>query len=196
MKKLVMTVMLATCVASAFAQTEIAVTAVNEQLSGNQPVTYENKTITGDWNAWMIEGSVETGQYPENGKTAIVYTRFVNQPVTFRNCTFKGALNFCHKVTEGNVLKEYRVDFLQAVSFENCVFEKTTDWELVNFNQALSFANSTFKERPRLARMGIYQKPNLSGLVLQKNCLFQFDQTKKTEVFTVAELTKTINSVL
>jgi hypothetical protein len=196
MKKFVTTLALATCFAGAFAQTEVSATTVNQQLNGSQPVTYTNNTITGDWNVWMMEGSVATAQYPENGKTAIVYTRFVNQPVTFRNCTFKGALSFCHKVTEGNTIKEYRVEFTQAVTFENCVFEKATDWELVNFNQALSFANSTFKERPRLARMGIYQKPNLSGLVLQKNCLFQFDQTKKANVFTVAELTKAINSVL
>jgi hypothetical protein len=165
-------------------------------ISQGKNLIYENVTITGDINVSNFGNAIETGQYPENGKTVYVLSNFVKQLVSFKNCTFKGRLIFCNKTENSSEKKEYRIEFTNDVTFQNCTFEKVADFELTNFDKAVSFEGSVFKEQPRFVRMGLYQKPNLNGLKLEKGCLFQFDQSKKEQVFTTEELNKAIDAMM
>ena len=178
-----------------YAQKEVSSAELISQIAEGKSVSYENVTITGDINVSNFGNATETGKYPENGKTVYVFSNFVKQPVSFKNCIFKGKLIFCNKTESQSEKKEYRIEFVNDVAFKNCTFEKNVDFELTNFDKAISLEGSVFKEQPRFVRMGIYQKPNLSGLKLQKDCLFQFDQSKKEQVFTAQELQKIIDTI-
>ena len=181
--------------AGAYAQKQMASTELVNQISQGKSLVYENISFIGDVDLFNLGGSTQTGQYPENGKTAYVLTNFVKLPVSFKNCTFKGKLTMCKKAESATEKKEYRVEFTDDVTFQNCTFEKMADFELTNFNKAVSFEGSVFKEQPRFVRMGLYQKPNVEGLKLEKDCLFQFDQSKKEQIFTTKELSKIIEAM-
>lgn len=182
-------------VSSAHAQKEVSSVELLTQISQGKNLSYKNVIITGDIDFSKLGNAKATGKYPENGKTVYVLSNFVKQPVYFKNCTFKGRLLFCYKTENGKEKKEYRVEFREDVSFQNCTFEKVVDFELTNFNKAVSFEGAVFKEQPRFVRMGLYQKPNLDGLKLAKDCLFQFDQSKKEKIFTTEELNKIIGAM-
>ena len=181
--------------AGAYAQQQMASTELANQISQGKSLVYENVSFVGDIDLSNLGTSTPTAQYPENGKTAVVLSNFVRQPVSFKNCTFKGKFTLCSKTESAVEIKEYRVEFTENVIFQNCIFEKDTNFELVNFDKAVSFEGSVFKEQPRFVRMGIYQKPNIQGLKLEKDCLFQFDQSKKQKVFTIKELSKIIEAM-
>ena len=179
----------------AFAQKEVSSVDLIKQINQGKILSYENVTITGDIDVSKFGNAIETGKYPENGKTVYVLSNFVKQPVSFKNCTFKGNLTFCSKTESNSEKKEYRIEFTNDVSFQNCTFEKVADFELTNFNKAVSFEGSIFKEQPKFVRVGLNQKPNLEGLKLEKGCLFQFDQSKKEQELTTQELNKIIDAM-
>ena len=195
MKKNVLMAMLVLSTACAYAQKQMASTELVNQISQGKSLIYENVSFIGDIDLSNLGNNTETGKYPENGKTAYVLTNFVKLPVSFKNCTFKGKLIMCTKAEGANEKREYRVEFTDNVIFQNCIFEKVADFELTNFDKAVSFEGSVFKEQPRFVRMGLYQKPNIQGLKLEKDCLFQFDQSKKEQVFTTKELNKIVEAM-
>jgi len=187
---------LAVCVTiSCYAQKEISAAVLLNQIRDGKTVDYENVTITGDINFPSSETATPTGKYPQNGKTVYVLSNFLMPSISFRNCVFKGRLNFCFKKESDSEKKEYRVEFKNDVFFENCLFEKIADFELVNFDKGVSFEGSVFREQPKFVRVGLYQKPALAGIKLDKGCLFQLDQSKKSQVFSAQELTKIINAM-
>lgn len=179
----------------AYAQKKVSSAELISQIREGKNLSYENVTIIGDIDVSNFGNAIETGLYPENGKTVYVLSNFVRQPVSFKNCTFKGKLTFCYKTESSSEKREYRIEFTNDVTFQNCTFEKDADFELTNFDKAVSFEGSVFKEQPRFVRMGLNLKPNLDGLKLEKGCLFQFDQSKKEQVFTTQELNKIIDAM-
>jgi hypothetical protein len=195
MKKCFLMAIIALSGIGAYAQKEISSAEIISQISEGRNLSYENVIITGDIDVLNFGNAIETGKYPENGKTVYVLSKFVRQPVSFKNCTFKGRLTFCHKTESSSEKKEYRIEFSNDVAFKNCTFEKAVDFELTNFDKAVSFEGSIFQEQPRFVRMGLLQKPNLNGMKLEKGCLFQFDQSKKEQVFTTQELNKIIDAM-
>lgn len=195
MKKNLFAAVIVCFTVSAYAQKEVSYDELITQISQGKNLSYENVTIIGDIDLSKLGSGTETGKYPENGKTVYVLSNFVKQPVSFKNCTFKGRLVFCYKTENSNEKREQRVEFTDDVIFQNCTFEKAADFELTNFDKAVSFEGSVFKEQPRFVRMGLYQKPNLDGMKLDKGCLFQFDQSKKEQVFTTQELNKVIGAM-
>ena len=178
----------------AYAQKQLPTTELVAQIQEGKSLVYENVIFTDDIDLSNFGTNPQTGQYPENGKMAYVFTNFIKQPVSFKNCVFKGKLILFTKIETAIEKKEYRVEFINDVRFQNCVFEKFVDFELTNFNKAVSFEGTVFKEQPRFVRMGIEQKPNIQGLKLEKNCLFQVDQSKKERVLTAKELEKRLAS--
>ena len=80
---------------SAYAQKEVSYDELITQISQGKNLSYENVTIIGDIDLSKLGSGTETGKYPENGKTVYVLSNFVKQPVSFKNCTFKGRLVFC-----------------------------------------------------------------------------------------------------
>ena len=181
---------LITLSAPVYAQTDVQASEIINQFNDGKALNFENVTIVGDLDLSNLKDSKSTCVYPEKGKKVDVITNFVTHGVLFKNCVFKGKFILFHLDNSGSMKKEFRVQFNENVVFEKCVFEQSVDFELTNFNKAVSFESSNFKAQPRLVRMGVYQKPNLTGLILEKGCLFQFDQTKKAQVFTLKELMK------
>ena len=195
MKKNLFTAVILCFAVGVYAQKEVSAAELISQISEGKNLSYENITITGDIDVSKLGNATETGKYPENGKTVYVLSNFVKQPVYFKNCTFKGRLIFCYKTESNSEKREYRVEFTDDVIFQYCTFERLVDFELTNFDKAVSFEGSVFKEQPRFVRMGLDQKPNLDRLKLDKGCLYQFDQSKKQQVFTTQKLEKIIGAM-
>jgi Pentapeptide repeats (9 copies) len=195
MKKMLIIPVVVFSALAAIGQKTVNAEELLSQLTQGKAMQYEDVTIVGDLDLSRVEGSKLTGQYPENGKTVAVYTIFVRNAVSFKHCKFAGRFILCGKTETSTEKKEYRVEFSGDVEFLDCIFEKATDFELANFNKAVSLTGSTFKEQPRFVRMGLYQKPNVDGLTLEKGCLFQFDQSKKAQVFSSKELTKMVDTM-
>jgi hypothetical protein len=126
--------------------------------------------------------------YPEQGKTAYVFSNLIGQPVVFNRCTFAGRLILCRKEARGDSILEYRVVFTQDVTWRACVFEQDADFELTNFDGRVSFRESTFLKQPRFVRIGLTQPPDLTGLVLRDKCLYQRYQRSQRQYLTAVAL--------
>jgi Pentapeptide repeats (9 copies) len=158
------------------------------KINRGESISYQNVQIIGDLDLTRLVNVKNDSQYPEKGKTALVYSNIISQALVFKNVTFKGKLNFFRKDETPKNINEYRVVFDNDVTFENCIFEQDVDFELTNFNRQVSFAGSIFKTQPRLVRVGLQKKPNIEGLVLADKCLFQFTQNDPQILLAVNEL--------
>jgi len=181
MKQLLMGAMLLTIATVAFSQKQVSAAYILSRLASGEALICQDAVITDDIDFTRFPLQTVTGQYPEKGKTVYVVSNFINGHVYFKNCVFKGRLNFFRAENTAGTKKEYRVEWREDVLFENCRFEKAVDFELTNFTKLVSLERSVFTEQPRFVRMGLRQKPQLNGLTLQKGCYFQFDQSKKVK---------------
>jgi hypothetical protein len=177
------------------AQIQMSSNELAKQLLESKNLSYENVTFVSDLILPDENLALETGNYPENGTPVQVFTNFIRQSISFKNCTFKGKVLFCKKINTATSLKEYRVEFNEEVSFEGCIFEQLVDFELVNFNSKVNFKGTVFKEKARFVRMGLNEKPNLNELRLEKGCIFQLTQNNESQQFSADELRKFIGSL-
>ena len=127
-------------------------------------------------------------QFEQVPKTAKVYTGRIKANVSFKNVIFAGKLNLFRKESDEKEIREYRVQFENLVVFENCTFEKDVNFELTNFNEGVSFANSVFKIQPLFVRIGLEKFADLESVVFEQDAIFQFAQNNPRKVVSVSEL--------
>jgi Pentapeptide repeats (9 copies) len=168
-------------------KTVSAIEIVN-QINASKAVSIENATVVGDLDLTNLSNQTNDSIYPENGRTAKVFSNKISQPISFKNVKFSGNLSFFRKDSEDKEICEYRVVFEKSTNFENCVFEKQTNFELTNFAGEASFANSIFKQKPLLIRVGVEKSINLEGTIFEQGSVFQFTQNDIQINRSVAEL--------
>lgn len=166
----------------------IPASEIVNQISSGKTVSIENATVGGDWDLTNLPDQINDAVYPEKGKTARVFSAVINQKISFKNVKFAGNVNFFRSESDKQEIREYRVQFKDAVAFENCVFEKGVNFELTNFDGGVSFANSIFKETPLFVRIGLEKTANLSGTIFEQNAVFQFTQNNPRKTVSVGEL--------
>ena len=159
-----------------------------KQIEAGRKISYENVTVTGDFDLSKLSKRKNDATYPEKGKTARVYSATISQPITFKNVVFTGKLDFFRKETNDREIKEYRLVFADAVKFETCVFNETADFELANFNNGVSFEESVFKAKPSFVRVGLEKIPNFTKTVFENGSVFQNTQNDKPRDLTAGEL--------
>lgn len=172
-----------------FGQTKtISANEIINQIISGKIVAIENATIIGDLNLTDLPNQINDAVYPEKGKTAKVFSGIIGQKVSFKNVIFSGNLNFFRKEADEKEIREYRVQFNETVAFENCKFEKDVNFELTNFFNGVSLANSVFKQKPLLIRVGIEKPVNLEGAIFEQGSIFQFTQKDSRINLSVSEL--------
>jgi hypothetical protein len=179
--------LLSTCLAYG-QQKSLAAQEIIRQITAGQTVNIENAVITGELDLTALPNPINDAVYPEQGKTARVFSHEVKQSVTFSNVKFTGRFSLFRQTTTAKEIREDRVVFRQAVRFENCVFAQETDFTLANFEGEVSFANSVFQQKPLLVRIGLSRPANLDGAVFAQGSVFQFTQNDERRNLSVADL--------
>jgi hypothetical protein len=171
------------------AQTKtISADEIVKQIASGKTVSIENVNVSGDLDLTNLPDQNNDAVYPEKGKTALVFSAVINQKISFKNVNFTGNVRFFRSESDAKEIREYRVQFKDAVSFENCAFEKDVNFELTNFDGGVSFANSTFKRAPAFVRIGLERTADLRGTIFEQNAIFQFTQNDPRKTVSVIEL--------
>lgn len=172
-----------------FAQTKtISADEVVKQIASGKTLAIENAIVGGDLDLTNLPERINDAVYSEKGKTARVFSAIINQTVAFKNVKFAGSVNFFRSESDAKEIREYRVQFKDAVAFENCAFEKAVNFELTNFDGGVSFANSVFKQTPLFVRVGLEKSFDLRGTIFERNAIFQLTQNNPRRTVSVVEL--------
>ncbi len=158
------------------------------QIKSGKAVSIENVIVVGDLDLTNPPDQVNDAVYPEKDKTAKVFSGIINQSISFKNVKFTGNVNFFRSESDAKEIREYRVQFKDAVVFENCTFEKNVNFELTNFDNGVSFAGSVFKKQPFFVRIGLEKSADFSGTVFEQNAIFQFTQNTERKTLSAVEL--------
>lgn len=148
MKTLLLTLLLtATSLLPAWAQRTVTAEEILTKINRRETVSYENATITGklDLTELANKKRVKDNRLID-GET---YESVVEIPLTFRNCTFKGAF-LAYKNLEPLKFKGngvlYVTHFNEAVTVENCTFEDESEFKYSDFKQRALFTGTGFRK--------------------------------------------------
>lgn len=166
----------------------ISADQIIKQIENNESVDYKDVIIKDDLDLTKISKRTNDSTYPENEKTARVYSLIIKKPVSFKNVIFSGKVKFFRKDINNNEINEYRTIFSEKVSFENCRFEDISDFELTNFDSDVSFKDSIFALEPLFVRIGLVKTPLFSGTKFLKGSIVKNFQYDKPLNFTSDEL--------
>ncbi|GAB3320405.1 hypothetical protein GCM10027299_13640 [Larkinella ripae] len=141
--------LLAIFLPNARAQRTVDAGEILAKINRKEAISYDNVTITGtlDLTELANKKRVNDSRWAENE----AYESRVEAPVTFRNCIFKGDF-LAYKSLEkegrrwnGNGTM-YATHFTEAVTFENCTFEKQSEFKYSDFKQRALFTGTGFRE--------------------------------------------------
>ncbi|RAK02542.1 pentapeptide repeat protein [Larkinella arboricola] len=139
--------LVATSLLPSWAQRTVAAKEILDKINRRETVSYENTIITGDLDLTELANKkrVSNNRWAETE----AYESTVETPVTFRNCTFKGAF-LAYKNPEPIRLKGngilYATHFNEAVTFENCTFERESEFKYSDFKQRAVYTGSSFRK--------------------------------------------------
>lgn len=190
-RMLLLTALISVFAGITFAQSNVKTISADEiikQIEMGKIIHYSNVTVKNDFDLSKLTQRTNDAVYPEKDKTARVYSAFIKNPVTFKNVVFSGNVTFFRKEITANEIKEFRLVFADAVKFENCIFEGTTDFELTNFDADISFENSIFKQKPLFIRIGLTKTPVFTGTKFEQGSLFKNFQNDAPQNFSAEEL--------
>ncbi|GAB3930577.1 pentapeptide repeat-containing protein [Larkinella terrae] len=132
-----------------WAQRTVNASEIIAKINRKEVVSYENATITGELDLTELANKKRANESIWGDNDA--YETTVETPLTFRNCTFKGNfLAYKHIDKEGRRWSgngvTYTAHFMEAVTFENCTFEKGSEFKYSDFKQRALFTGSSFRE--------------------------------------------------
>jgi hypothetical protein len=136
-------------VAPTLAQKTVNAGDIIAQINRNEPVSYQNVTITGDLDLTSLanQREVREGNWTGNSQQ---FLSVVTVPLSFRNCVFTGNVLAYRNEQDERLLKTdnkvYSADFAEAVTLENCTFEKDAAFKYANFRQRAIFTGNTFRK--------------------------------------------------
>lgn len=135
----------------ALAQQPVDTKDIIAKINRNEPVFYQNVTITGDLDLTSLANRQEERDGILWGGSR-AYRSVVTVPLTFKNCTFRGNVwaYRTEPAEERRLINRtdivYNADFREAVQFENCVFDKEATFKYSRFSQRAQFTGDTFGE--------------------------------------------------
>lgn len=156
MKKILILMFFVFVGTAASAQKEVSTKTIFDAIDKGQAIDYQNATIIGDLDLTELSNKKRIknkGNYEE-------FKSYVEVPISFRNCTFKGDFiayknikdDKNRKVENGSVNwnigdgTTYSTDFEKAVVFENCSFAGKTEFKYSDFAEKVSFGGAKFTQ--------------------------------------------------
>ncbi|MHC2990388.1 hypothetical protein OB13_01865 [Pontibacter sp. HJ8] len=134
-----------------WAQTKVNASEVLAKINRGETVSYKNAEIVGDLDMTKLQ-NMKLKKDKSDKYSTQEHISTVTAPLTFTNCTFKGdvlayfnpdkgALNINNSSNE-----VYNTNFERDVRFENCVFEKKSEFKYAEFKGQASFSGSRFSD--------------------------------------------------
>ena len=156
MKKILILLIFTLISTKVSAQKEISAKTIFEAINKGQSVDYQDATIVGNLDLTELSNRKRLN----NKSNYEEYKSYVEVPISFKNCTFKGDIIACKNLEEeksrkiGNGIvnwnigegSTYTTDFEKDVIFENCSFAGKTEFKYSHFAEKASFGGAKFAQ--------------------------------------------------
>ncbi|MFD2570984.1 pentapeptide repeat-containing protein [Spirosoma soli] len=187
MKTLITCLFLAFAVIPAFAQKTIDAKEIIEKINRRQAVSYQNVTITGDFDLTNLANRKEIREGNWRGDSQ-QFLSVVDVPMTFKNCTFKGKfLAYRTEEQEKRLLNMtnivYNTDFTEAVTIENCQFEDNVAFKYSVFSQRALFTGNTFRDEALFKYTKFRNAADFSGSTFRDYADFKYTKFDEASAF-------------
>ena len=191
MKKLLGLLICACIGTTVSAQKEVSAKAIFDMIDQNKAVSYEGVTIVGDLDLTELSNKKRL----KKNKDYEEFKSYVEVPVSFKNCTFKGDF-IAYKNTEqektnkvGNVSwsfnngDTYSTDFEKSVVFENCTFEGKSEFKYSDFAENASFGGTKFNKNANFKYADFKQESIFAKCDFDDYADFKYSQFKQDADF-------------
>ena len=175
-------------IAPALAQTTVSANDIIAKINRNEPVSYQNATITGDLDLTNLANRQEVREGNRMGETQ-EYRSTVDVPITFRNCTFEGKV-LAYRAEEpekGRLLNRitvvYNADFTEAVTLEKCTFEKDAAFKYSTFRQRAIVTGNTFRDNALFKYTKFRSAADFSGSTFRGYADFKYTEFDESSAF-------------
>ena len=175
-------------VASALAQTSISASDIIAKINRNEPILYQNTTITGDLDLTGLANrkEIHEGNWASNANQ---FLSVVNVPISFKNCTFTGKV-LAYRTDESDERRlvkmnntVYNADFAEAVTLENCTFEKDAAFKYSVFRQRAIITGNTFRHESLFKYSKFRSAADFNGSTFQDYADFKYTQFDESSTF-------------
>lgn len=175
-------------VVSALAQATVSSNDIIAKINHNEPVSYQNTTITGDLDLTNLTNRREVREGNRLGETQ-EFLSVVNVPLSFKNCTFTGnVLAYRTDEPEERRLmkmsnKVYNTDFTEAVTLENCTFGKDAAFKYSTFRQRAIVTGNTFRDDALFKYAKFHSAADFGGSTFRGYADFKYTQFDESSAF-------------
>jgi len=189
MKTLTTLVLLALiAVLPALAQTTVSADEIIAKINRNEPVSYRNVNITGDLDLTNLANQREVRESSWKGESQ-QFLSVVDVPLSFKNCTFTGNV-LAYRTGEPNerrllniTNKVYNADFTEAVTLENCTFEKDAAFKYSVFRQRAIVTGNTFRNDALFKYTKFRSAADFSGSTFRGYADFKYTHFGESSAF-------------
>ena len=189
MKTLIASLLLSfVAVVPTLAQTTVTANDIIAKINRNEPVSYQNATITGDLDLTNLSNRREVRESSWKGDSQ-EFLSVVNVPLSFKNCTFTGNV-LAYRTDEldkRRVLnmssKIYNADFTEAVTLENCTFERDAAFKYSTFRQRAIVTGNTFRDHALFKYAKFRNAADFSGSTFRGYADFKYTEFDESSAF-------------
>ncbi len=157
-----------------FAHSSVDAKEIIDRINGNESVSYQNATISGDVDFTRLKNRKlrrDWGQHGSDGENKN-YISTVEVPIRFVNCTFTDdVLAYYHLE---NKEETYNADFTEDVVFESCTFRGKSAFKYSKFDRKASFKDSRFREEALFKYSQFITQPNFEGTTFEEEANFKY----------------------
>jgi uncharacterized protein YjbI with pentapeptide repeats len=156
------------------AQKTVTAASVIQSINNGQAVSISGAEITGDLDFTRLS-NMKQEQKNSSEKS---YKSTVTVALNFDNCTFTGkVLGYFNPDEYKPYVKSatiYTADFDEAVSFDNCIFEKEATFKYSTFNKKISFTKSRFDDDAVFKYTTFKEGPDFSHSTFKSDADFKY----------------------
>lgn len=189
MKTLITLLLLAfVTTAPTLAQKTVSASDIIAKINRNESVSYRGVTITGDLDLTSLTNQREVREGGWKGESQ-EFLSVVNAPLSFVNCTFTGKV-LAYRTDEQDERrllkmsnKVYNTDFTEAVTMENCVFEKDAAFKYSTFKQRAIFTGNTFRDDALFKYAKFRSAADFSGSSFREYADFKYTKFDESSAF-------------
>ena len=170
------------------AQTTVTASDIIAKINRNEPVSYQNATITGDLDLTNLANRREVREGSWQGDSQQFLSE-VKVPLSFKNCTFTGNV-LAYRTDESDERrlvkmsnKVYNADFTEAVTLENCTFEKNAAFKYSTFRQRAVVTGNTFRDDALFKYAKFRSAADFSGSTFRGYADFKYTQFNESSAF-------------
>ncbi|GAB3642252.1 pentapeptide repeat-containing protein [Spirosoma arcticum] len=175
-------------VAPVLAQTTVSANDIIAKINRNESVSYQNATITGDLDLTNLANRREWREGSWKGDSQ-EFLSVVNVPLSFKNCTFTGNV-LAYRTDESDERRlvkmsntVYNADFTEAVTLENCTFERDAAFKYSTFRQRAIVTGNTFRDDALFKYAKFRSAADFSGSTFRGYADFKYTEFDELSVF-------------